>query len=303
MISNNRKSRMYSANAKRAGLAVLFFLTSGALLYPPQYSHAMDSAVKAGVIPHKALYDVKLSTRKNSARVSNIEGQMMYEWRLGCDGWLSDNHSDMTYEYLELPPVRIKSEFSTFESFDGKTFTYTSQRKREDKVYEEFRGSVNRENMSQESTAVYSIPKDLTISLPEKTYFPMAHTISVLEKIKAGKKFYNATIFDGGDDEGPVDINTFIVSKANFVPQENVKDKIDENLIKDTNWNVRLAFFPKSSTEATADYEMSLVFHENGVISDMDIDYGDFSVKQKLIALEEITEGCESQKEEKNKGK
>jgi hypothetical protein len=31
-----------------------------------------------------------------------------------------------------------------------------------------------------------------------------------------------------------------------------------------------------------------MIFHENGVISDMKIDYDDFSVTQKLVALERV---------------
>jgi len=42
-----------------------------------------------------------------------------------------------------------------------------------------------------------------------------------------------------------------------------------------------------------ADYEMDVIFHENGIISDMFIEYKDFSVTQKLVALEKIKkENC-----------
>jgi hypothetical protein len=45
---------------------------------------------------------------------------------------------------------------------------------------------------------------------------------------------------------------------------------------------------------------MSLVFHENGLISDMLIEYDDFSVTQKLVALEKVDAASCS---EKNKSK
>jgi hypothetical protein len=53
-------------------------------------------------------------------------------------------------------------------------------------------------------------------------------------------------------------------------------------------WNVRLAFFPVRGTEAISDYEMNAVIHRNGIISDMRVDYKDFSVTQKLVALERL---------------
>lgn len=37
---------------------------------------------------------------------------------------------------------------------------------------------------------------------------------------------------------------------------------------------------------------MSLIFHENGVVSDMVVEYKDFSVTQKLVALEPLSDAC-----------
>ena len=54
-----------------------------------------------------------------------------------------------------------------------------------------------------------------------------------------------------------------------------------------------MAVFPVKDREEESDYEMSMNFHENGIISDMLIEYDDFSVKQKLVALEKIpAESC-----------
>ena len=38
-----------------------------------------------------------------------------------------------------------------------------------------------------------------------------------------------------------------------------------------------------------------LIFHENGVISDMYVDYGNFSVTQKLTAIEPLGDACDAQ--------
>lgn len=254
----------------------------------------LDRATQAGFKPHKALYDIKLSSRKSSARVANIKGKMAYEWQPGCDAWTANHHFDMIYEYMETPPVRIKSDFSTYESFDGKDFNYTSQRKQADMVYEEIRGAVLSSSENVAMKAVYSIPEDLVIGLPEGTLFPMAHTLDVLKKIRAGKKFYNATIFDGSDEEGPVDVNSFIGKEMHYITPDALKDVIDQDLVESKSWNIRLAFFPLSKVEPTSDYEMSLTFHENGVISNMDIDYADFSITQTLVALEKLSGSCDS---------
>ncbi len=258
----------------------------------PAYA-VLDPAREAGFIPHKALYDIYLSSKKSSAKVANIHGKMVYEWQPSCDAWVSSHHFDVTYEYAETPPMRITSDFSTYESFDGKGFNFTSQRKREGLVFEELRGNVVAQDTDYPNEAVYSIPEDLVFELPEGTLFPMAHTLDVLDKIKGGQKFYNATMFDGSDEEGPVDINSFIGKSASFTPDEEYKKHIDTTLVENEAWKLRLAFFPLSSFEETSDYEMSVIFHENGVISDMEIEYDDFSVVQKLVAIEKLGSNCE----------
>jgi len=237
----------------------------------------VDQAIANGLEPHKALYDVRLSSKKSSAKIANISGKMFYEWQPD----------------VEVPSVRITSNFTTYESFDGKEFNFTSLRKRGDVILEELRGSVASNGSEYSNEARFSIPEDLVFTLPEGTLFPMAHTIDVIEKIKSGTKFYNAVMFDGSDDEGPVDINNIIGKKTTFTPDEDVKSFIDEDLIKSQAWKLRLAFFPLKNAEAAADYEMSAIFHENGVISDMTIDYDDFSVTQKLVAIEPLESTCD----------
>lgn len=283
-ISNKISQKFYVF----AGLLLCTSLGLGAFA-----AHAgVDKAIAIGLEPHKALYDVRLSAKKSSAKIANISGKMFYEWQPACDAWVSKHHFDMTYEYVEVPSVRITSNFSTYESFDGKEFNFTSLRKRGDVVLEEIRGNVASDGTDYPNEARFSLPEDLVFTLPEGALFPMAHTIDVIEKIKKGTKFYNAVMFDGSDDEGPVDINNIIGKKATFVPDEEYKEFIDEDLIKSQAWNLRLAFFPLKNPEAAADYEMSAIFHENGVISDMTIDYDEFSVTQKLVAIEPLEGTC-----------
>ena len=102
------------------------------------------------------------------------------------------------------------------------------------------------------------------------------------------QKFFSATVFDGSDDEGPVEINTFIGNPTNAMKFVTPSDALDMTLLNTPAWNVRMAVFPVAQKEASSDYEMSMIFHENGVISDMLIEYDDFSVTQKLVALDRL---------------
>ncbi|MCB1651305.1 MAG: cell envelope integrity EipB family protein [Alphaproteobacteria bacterium] len=242
-------------------------------------------------VPHKALYDIRLIATHSGSQVVNISGQMFYQLERSCEGWVSDHRFNMFYEYADTPPVHIASHFSTFEDFAGTQLLFSSQRRQNGDVFEEIRGDAAIKP-GQDGQVDYARPEHLSYKLARGTLFPVAHTSAVIQSIQNGETFYKATIFDGSDVEGPVEVNSFIgqetVSPLLSGPHENV----DTALLKSQARKVRLAFFPENSEEDTADYEMDLVFHENGIISDMTVEYDDFTISQKLVALEELPDEC-----------
>lgn len=257
-----------------------------------------DPAADLGIVPHKALYDVSLISAKNGSQIINIRGKMFFEWKPSCEGWITDHRFTLSYDYADSPPMTISSDFSTFEGFDGKSLDFSSRRKKDGEIYEELRGKARLDKADGSGAALYSIPDGLSFDLSPSITFPTAHTIALIRKAREGAKFHKTTIFDGSDEEGPVEINSFIGKKfargektlfkrdSNYQPAST--KAIDETLLGG-GWNVRMAFFPTLDPEASSDYELTMAFHENGIISDMIIEYGDFSVSQKLVALEKVT--------------
>ncbi len=249
----------------------------------------------ARIAPHKALYKIEMVQKRNGSQVLNIYGDMFFEWKPVCDAWTTDHRFNLNYEYPDSAPMRITSDFTTYEQFTGESFDFNSRRRRDGELYEELRGNarLNKEG----GRAAFSIPADLTFDLNDETLFPMGHTMAVLRAAREGKKFFNATIFDGSDTEGPIEVNAFIGPVADVSGVVASSTFVDPVLLTSPAHRIRLAFFPLASTEPDSDYEMSVVMHENGVISDMYVEYKDFSVTQKLIGLESMkAESCDPRK-------
>lgn len=262
-----------------------------------------NADIAALLTPHKALYDINLVATRSGSQVINISGQMFYEWKPTCDAWITDHRFNLFYEYADTPSMRVTSDFSTFETFDGESFSFSARRRRDNNLYQEFRGNATVADKGGE--AVFTIPEDINFELSKGAMFPMGHTVELVKKARSKKKFFQAVVFDGSDDEGPVEISTFIGKPANALKVVAPSEDLDMSLLNTPAWNVRMAVFPTLGDEESADYEMSMIFHENGIISDMLIDYDDFSVTQKLVALEKLDyEGCgepkKSQKAKKN---
>ncbi len=246
--------------------------------------------------PHKALYDIRLVSTRSGSQILNISGQMFFEWEPACDAWITDHRFNLLYEYADSPAMQITSDFSTFEAFDGTSFDFTSRRHRDGEIYQELRGrAVIEDGVSGE--AIYTLPKDLEYDLTPGTLFPVGHTAGLLRHVRDGKKFFSSTVFDGSDEDGPVEINAFIGEPVNAVALMEPSADIDMSLINTPAHKVRMAFFPLNEPEAAADYEMTVIFHENGVISDMLIEYDDFTVTQRLLALESLeSDPCDGSK-------
>lgn len=261
-------------------------------------AEAGNLAARDKMVPHKALYDIEMVSKRSSSQIINISGKMFYEWKPGCDAWTTDHRFNLFYEYADSPPIRITSDFSTYETFDGKSFDFTSRRKRNGELYQEIRGRAELGENGGEAS--YTLPEGLVFDLKKKTQFPMAHSLEILARAAEGKKLYNAIIFDGSDEEGPVEVNAFIGDKIEAVPaaakaETGEEAGIDKSLLAPPAWKVRMAFFPLLEPTSDAEYEMDVVFHQNGVISDMLVEYRDFSVTQKLAALEKLeAEKCDA---------
>jgi len=263
----------------------LLLISAMTMMSAPSFAGAADGA--KGLVAHKAVYDIDLVATHSGSQILNISGDMTYEWKPSCDAWVTDHRFKLFYEYADSPGMRIASDFTTYEKFDGSDFHFSSRRHRDGEMYQEIRGSAD-SHAGKAGKAVFSMPTGVKYDLVSGTKFPMGHTLEVIKRAESGNKFYSAQVFDGSDEEGPIEINTFIGNTVSS--DERAKGaKIDSSLLDGRAWSMRMAVFPAKDQEEESDYEMQMVFHENGIISDMIIEYDDFSVKQKLISLEKIT--------------
>lgn len=265
----------------RKNMAVMGVLLPVAVLA----SAPAQAVPRTDLAPHKALYDIKMIAKSSTSQVLNISGKMYFEMKAGCEAWTTDHRFQLNYEYTDSAPVSITSDFTTYEPYNGETLDFNSQRKRGGEVFDELRGQAVIEGDGP-GLATYTVPEGMKYRLPPLTMFPMGHTAALAREARDGRKFFSATVFDGSDEDGPVEISAFIGEEVESPALARENDNIDKSLLRPAAHKLRMAFFPLSTAEASADYEMSAVFHNNGIISDMIVEYQDFTVSQSLQALE-----------------
>ncbi|MDE2029242.1 MAG: cell envelope integrity EipB family protein [Alphaproteobacteria bacterium] len=244
------------------------------------------------IVPHRALYDLNLASVRNGSDITDVSGRMLFQWRDTCTGWAIQQYMKLYFSYAEGDSQTLSSTELTWESKDGKRYTFNVSRATDGKENEHYRGSAILKTDGS-GTVTYVLPKKKTVHLPKGALFPTAHTELILQMARAGVARgdmpFMRRVFDGADDEGQSDISAVIEP-----PQPTAKAGLPEKLRKNPllaapAWPVRMAFFKAGGGETMEpDYEMRLDLEPNGIARHMMIDYGDFAINGKLEDVEAL---------------
>lgn len=277
-LPNRRSAARHTAIAVFGSLLVL--ASSGA--------QALDAGVIADVQPHRAIYKMSLSSARNSSKVSDVRGRMMFEWADACDGWTTEQRFQLRFVYSEGEEMNMNTNYTTWEAKNGLRYRFNVRKQVNGETDEDIRGEATLAKAGAAGNAHFTKPEAQDMALPAGSMFPTSHTLGILQRAKAGEHIFNSVVFDGADAEGTTEVNTFIGQLTGS------QVDIGDGLLKDKKgWPVRMAFFPLNSDAAQPEYEMSLRLLQNGIAESMQIDYGDFTIKAILETLQALPKsGC-----------
>jgi hypothetical protein len=247
----------------------------------------VPSLASAEVMPHRALYTMSLDEAKPSSGVAGATGSLGYQWGETCDGWTIEQRYKLTMQYEEEQPVTIGSSFVTWESKDGLRYRFNEKKTRNGQIDEEIRGEAKLDPKTHAGSATFVKPKDQVFDLPAGTFFPTAHTLELIKLGQKGTNYLSARVFDGSTVDGAVLIGAVI--GATLKPGVDLPAPFAKRpLLDHPSWNTRLAFFPDAESEERPDYEQAMRLFDDGVSSEMTIDYGDYVIRATLKALEPL---------------
>lgn len=241
----------------------------------------------AEVVAHKALYEMQMVASQAGAGVTGIDGTLYFEQDDACDAWTTDLRSTMTYQYPERGPLLSSSHFVTWESKDGAQFEFTSERQENGQITEQLRGSARRDTADAPGRVEFVRPDGVFYDLPVGYLLPVQHTVAMVARAQAGGGIYRAVVFDGADAQGALEMNAVIgpplQDKDAFAA---AAEDIDAALLAGPAWPVRVAVFAlEDQDDMVPRYEMDLVLHDSGVVSEAVVDYQVFKVRQRLKSL------------------
>ena len=264
-------------------------LTQGAKDAPAAAAPLAPLTARA-LASHRGVYSLTLDRARENATIVDVSGAMLFELIDACESWTTRQRFTMTLRDREGTELETGSDYATLESMDGRTLRFSLTQVTQGAVRSRVAGQAEL-TADGSGVAHFSEPEVKELPIPPGTLLPNTHTIAALNAARAGQRLLVAPIFDGTTADGAQQTTTVLSpwQGPQPVPEAPSLSTLGSS-------RMRIAFFEPDGEQAggarTPSYEVSLRYFENGVADDMIMDFGDFTVRAKLVRLEDAPGGC-----------
>ena len=242
--------------------------------------------------PHRAVYDITLGRAAPGSGVSEMTGRLVYEFRGGaCEDYAQTmrfvTQSSSSDGTEQINDMRTTSS----EEIAGRRLTFNTMQYHDDKIGDVTEGNAGRRDANGEVAIEINKPERKALSLPGTTYFPIQHSMAMLQAAMAGKAKFEADVYDGSEKGDKVSSTMTVIGKGRVADSSVLPASVAnaERLKSLRYWPISTGYFEKGKAldkrDALPNYEMAANFFENGVSTRLVMDYGDFSLKGELKEL------------------
>jgi hypothetical protein len=263
----------------------LGLILAGLVGVPTAFAAAPNTESAARLlVPHRAIYDLKLKDASERSGIEGMFGRMVYEFTgSACTGFTTNFRLVTrigTGEETRLSDQQTK----TFEDLSARQFHFETKSFTDEQIDKQLSGDANK---SEKGVKVeLSGPPARELDLPASD-FPTDHMLEVIHNAKEGKRFFEARVFDGSENGDQSLLTTTVIGQS----QQPAKDDVDADKAGDFSkasfWPVTIAYFNEGAAgDPTPVYNMSFKLYENGITRDLTMDYGDFVLSGSLTKLE-----------------
>ena len=272
------------ANCRSGSLLALALL---AVASPCEAQTARNTVV---LVPHRAVYDMSLGQTRNGSGVTGVRGRMVYEITgSACEGYTQNMRFVTEMTSNEGQPTLTDLRSSTWEDGVANLFRFNSTQLRDQKPGESTAGDAKRAGAAGPVAVELTQPTKAAITLRPGTYYPVQHSIALIEAARGGQTTLRADLYDGSEKgDKAYDTLARIGKKADAAALKLLPDiKIGAAVASTTAWPVSISYYEtgKDRQDATPVYELSFLFFDNGISRKLVIDYGDFNIKGEISDL------------------
>ncbi len=242
---------------------------------------------------HRAIYDVSLARTSASAGVAKLKGRLAFELVADeCGGYKQTmrfvTQSTNGEGQATLSDIRAGFE----ERANASELVFTSETLQDRRVTKRTAGTARRTTAADPEGIDLSLqqPSTKSLRIERAALFPVQHTKAVIEAAQAGERTITTHLFDGSDSGEKVYLTTAVIGLPTPAGAQGQRSEVEggDVLAGLSAWPVALSYFEQKEqpSDGVPEYELSFVLYENGVSSDLFIDYGTFAIRGNLKSLQ-----------------
>jgi EipB-like len=266
-------------------------MTLAAVAIPAQAMADMTLA------PHRAFYVLEADKLDNKGGVSAIAGKLAYEITGSeCEGYAVNYRIANRYIQGEGSPQTMDVQLNSFESGDGLELDMKQKQYVNASLESETRVKAKKPKDGGPVTGEMEGKETKTFTVDATAIFPTAFQRKLMQDAEKGESRSVSLVYEGSDDVKPSKAISFIGGKkqGTVVPSGADASTL-EALNKLPYWPVTVSYYDinaKGDDEPT--YAASFNMLENGVSTDLVLDYGSYTLKGKLEKIEMLkAEPCQ----------
>jgi len=238
--------------------------------------------------PHRAVYDITFDHATPGSGVADMSGRMVYEMTGSrCEGY-EQNMRFVTRMTNQEGVSQINDlRTSSFENLATHHLRFSSSQYENQKLSESSQGSAGPANGATFTEVKLTKPAKKTVKLPSDIYFPIQHSLALLKAAQAGQIIFRANLYDGSDKGEKFYETNAVIGERAKPGSIKVAGKNGVKLNRRASWPISIGYFEPgpAQTDAVPTYELAFRFYENGVSTNLYIDYGDFAIRGDLKEL------------------
>ena len=173
------------------------------------------------IAAHEATYNMSLLSVDQDSQMAGVKGKTNFTIRRDCDGWKSSENYVLEFDYQSGETLIMASHFSSWEELAGQLYSFEVHEGSTFEDEKQFNGYANLPPVAERAEAFFSMQPDTAMPLPDRVFFPVAHTRELLEKAQQGGKLFSAHIFFGAEPDRALKRTSSVIGARQTVKNEN----------------------------------------------------------------------------------
>ncbi len=251
---------------------------------------ASAAGAKVDILSHRAVYDLSLGEATQRSGIATVAGRLVQEIEhVSCNGYTVNYQIVMQYGNTDGKQHLSDIRATSWESEDGGSFRFSTRQYLNKALTDQTTGRATRGTDDKPGAGILTKPSKQSFELDASVVFPSEHMLRIMNTAMAGENFDRTKVYDGTNGKKVFSATSF-VGKVRAPGGTKIPATVKQAAVLDAqrSWPVTVSFFDDSQPaggEQTPSHEIRFVMFENGVSTDLVLDYGDFTVKGKLSDL------------------